>query len=532
MAAQPDIPPVLGDPRPRFLSVPESCSDEHSEGAIELAASAGLFLDEWQQWGLRQSMGIRRDGKWAAKDVCWIISRQNGKNGMLLARELYGMFVLGEDLLIHTAHEFKASNEHFRRLMLLIKNTPSLHKRVKPRGYKTSHGSEGIELKAKPTLVFGAGGKLVTRPVEPRLAFIARSRGSGRSFTCDCLVYDEAMFLTEEQVGASMPTLSAVPNPQVWYTASAGLPDSTQLSAVRQRGLAGTDPALTFGEWSCELHNDYCAPGCTEHDEPADVRSWAKANPGLGIRLSLEWTQHEFTTMPAAKFNRERLGVGEWPAGSANWLVIPEAVWDRCQVAESIERPRRVALAVDVTPDQSAACIVIGSVARHEGRERILVERGRTAQGWEDHRAGTEWIVPRLKELKLNHGGRIAAIVIDPVGPGAPLIIEAEKAGLEVTALTARDVAQAHLQFCNWCRDIPAEGDKPAEPRKLAHLGQADLRSAVAAGVRREIGDGQYAWARRNTASDISPLCGATMAAWAANKFGRGYDVLKSVAGI
>jgi hypothetical protein len=43
------------------------------------------------------------------------------------------------------------------------------------------------------------------------------------------------------------------------------------------------------------------------------------------------------------------------------------------------------------------------------------------------------------------------------------------------------------------------------------------------------VGDGMHAWARRDTSADISPLCAGTMAVWAARKFGRGYDVLKSV---
>jgi hypothetical protein len=307
--------------------------------------------------------------------------------------------------------------------------------------------------------------------------------------------------------------------------------DSTQLASVRTRGLAGNDPTLAFGEWSCDPHNEYCPPHCTEHDDRGDPRSWARANPGLGIRLSEEWTRdEEFAKMPADQFDRERLGIGDWPVGDAAWLVIPERVWDRCQVDDTIERPRRIAIAVDVTPDQSAASIVVGSVVKWDGEERVLAEMGHTADGWMDHRAGTQWIVPRIKEFKERHGKRICAVVVDPISPASPLITELEKAGIEVTKPTTREVATAHLEFCTWCRDIPAEDGRAAQPRKLAHLGQPDLRSAVAAGVRREIGDGQYAWARKSTLVDISPLCAATMAVWAANKFGRGYDLLKSIA--
>lgn len=537
-------PVILGYPRPRILSLPPTVvSYDQAVEAIELAESAGLFLDEWQSWSLTESMGTGSDGLWSAFEVCWIISRQNGKNAVLRVRELYGLFLGGEELIIHTAHEFKASTEHFRKMMQMIKNTPSLHKRVKPNGYKTSHGEEAIELRASPTLIFGSDGRLVRQSIEPRLRFLARSRGSGRSFTCDTLVYDEAMILSDAEVGASLPTLSAVRNPQVWYTASAGMPDSTQLNSVRNRGIAGDDPELVFGEWSANPHNEYCPPGCSEHDDRDNPETWAKANPALGrTRLTLAHTRREFRKMPAAQFDRERLGIGEWPMGAEAWLVIPESVWDKCAVGgrdengtwtADIGRPARIAVAVDVTPDQSAACIAIAGITKDAaGQERILVEIGLDPQGTIDHRAGTAWVIPRLKELKLRH--RLAAVVIDPIGPGLILADAAEKAGLEVTRPKLRDVAEAHMQFCNWARDLPERTEngkvQAAQPRKLAHLAQRDLRSAVSAGVRRDLGDGQYAWARKSTTVDISPVCAASFAAWAANKFGRGYDILKSIA--
>jgi hypothetical protein len=181
-------------------------------------------------------------------------------------------------------------------------------------------------------------------------------------------------------------------------------------------------------------------------------------------------------------------------------------------------RPGRLAIAADVTPDQSAACIVLAGLIP-DGR--ILVERPVkiTPQGerWEDHRAGTSWVIPRMKELKSRV--RVCAMVIDPLSPAAALLVEAEKAGLEITCPTMRDVGQAFGQFYTWCGE-----------HKIVHLGQPDISAAVAGAVRREIGDGQYAWARKATTIDITPLCAATLAAWAANKFGRGYDLLKSIA--
>jgi hypothetical protein len=127
-----------------------------------------------------------------------------------------------------------------------------------------------------------------------------------------------------------------VANPQMWYTASAGMPDSIQLGSVRNRGIAGTDPSLVFLEWSCEFCPELCPhrllPHCPAgHDRRDDPRSWARANPGMNIRISDVHIGREHNKMPAAGFDRERLGIGDWPVGDESWAVISEHKWDACE---------------------------------------------------------------------------------------------------------------------------------------------------------------------------------------------------------
>lgn len=320
--------PAFGCQRPRESHLPEARDYSAGDDALELCQSCGIGLDEWQEWSLRQSMGLNQ-GYWAAFEVGILVARQNGKNQIVLARQLAGMFLLEQDLQIHTAHEFKASAEHFRRIARVIETNADLDNQV--HGIRTSHGAEAIELKRRPTIILGPNGTLVRTSRQPRLNFLARSRGSGRAFTCDTLYYDEAMILTDEQVGASLPTLSAVANPQVWYTASAGYPDSTQLDRVRKRGLAHIDPTLFWAEWSIDACHDLCLPGCQQHDDPASPHSWAKANPGMGIRISEDFIRREMLKMPPKDFERERLGVGDWPVDEMGWNVIPQAIWDSCE---------------------------------------------------------------------------------------------------------------------------------------------------------------------------------------------------------
>lgn len=211
---------LLGSQVPRYRLVPPAASSAAQE-AVELAASAGLHLDPWQAEVLEGALGERPDGRWTATEVGLIVPRQNGKGSILEARELAGLYLFGEQLLLHSAHEFKTAQEAFRRVLSLIQNTPDLDSRVKR--VRTSHGEEGIELLSGQ-----------------RLRFVARSTGSGRGFTGDLVVLDEAYNLPAEAVAALLPTLSARPNPQLWYTSSAPLPrmESASLRRLCKRGRA------------------------------------------------------------------------------------------------------------------------------------------------------------------------------------------------------------------------------------------------------------------------------------------------------
>ena len=128
---------------PRICHIPEY---EYSKGieAIELGRSLGLIADAHQAFVLKEACGVRKDGKWAAFEVGVCEPRQNGKGGMLELRELAGLFLWGERLLIHSAHMFDTSVEHFYRIQDLVEEA-GLMKQV--RRVVRGHGEEGIILK-------------------------------------------------------------------------------------------------------------------------------------------------------------------------------------------------------------------------------------------------------------------------------------------------------------------------------------------------------------------------------------------------
>jgi phage terminase large subunit-like protein len=294
--------PLLGDQSPRVCSLPEFDSDRSGRNAVTLAAEAGMDLDPWQRLVLESGLR-RRGGKWAAFEVALVVARQNGKGTILEALELAALFLFPDvRLILHSAHEFKTAAEAFLRVRALIEDNPDFDSQVSR--IRTAAGAEAVELR---------DGK--------RLRFVARSSGSGRGFTSDLVILDEAYKLGDQEMAALLPTLSARPDPQVWYTSTAGGPGSIQLGRVRARGVAGGDPSLAFLEWSAD----------EDAYDPASPADWARANPGLGIRISPEYVEREMAALGADAFDRERLSIGDYPVGDGgSWDVVGRDTWAAC----------------------------------------------------------------------------------------------------------------------------------------------------------------------------------------------------------
>lgn len=471
-------PDPRGSQTPRITTVPATRLSSSGQEAVELAAMAGLQLDPWQQHVLDMGLSERADGRWSAFEVAVNVPRQNGKGGIIEARELAGLFLLNERLILHSAHEFKTSIVAFKRIEQLIMGCPDLRKRVLR--VRRTTGEEAIEL--------------VTGQV---LRFLARSGGSGRGFTGDCNVLDEAMILGDDAMGALMPTMSAVPNPQIWYLGSAGIgAPSVQLGRLRARALAAVesgepDPSLAYFEWSVDPHRAECGPACTDHADADDPASWAQANPALGIRITPEHVRNERLSMGTSGiFERERLGVGEYPVdGAESWQVIGEDAWRA--LADPKSRPEgELSMAIDATPERDHAAIAVAGPWRGGTHVEVI-----------EHRPGLGWVVERAKELHERHKPR--CWVVDAGGPAGSLIQDlAEALGVEIVQPKPREIAQATGQLYD---AVVEQG--------ISHLDQAPLAVALAGAQRRPLGDA-WAWARRGVGVDISPLVAVTLARW------------------
>jgi phage terminase large subunit-like protein len=460
---------LRGVRKPRVCSVPQYSSTAGSE-AVDLAKSAGLVLDPWQQDVLTASLGERPDGKWSAFEVGLIVPRQNGKGAILEARELFGLVLAEEELILHSSHLFKTSKDAFRRVLSLFQNTPDLDRKIMR--VSNTHGDEGIEL------VNGC-----------RLVFVARSKGGGRGMSGDCLILDEAYAVTDDQVEALMPTMSARPNGQIWYTSSPPLDSVTgePLFAMKARGESG-DENLAWFDW-----------GVAPDADLDDRRVWAAATPALGIRITEETVIRERKSMKPKGFGRERLGI--WPE-SIGTRVISAELWLELMTPK-LARPRDVAFALDVTPLRDHAAIAFAGLDP-DGHMLVSVV---------DHREGTDWVVERLRELKERWDP--VAIGLDEKGPGGSLLTDLEKVEItrpadkskpqrgDLAVPTGQEVGAAFGMFVD-----------AATQKRLRHGDDAPLNLAIAGARTRSLGIDGTAWARKGN-TDISPLVAATLANWA-----------------
>jgi len=457
----------VGSQTPTLLHLPADRHDaSRADDLLEVADLAGFVLDEWQEMCLRESAWLRRPArrgarpKWSASDVLIGVTRQSGKGDVKIVRQLCGLFVWRERLQVHTAHEFKTTYEHFRRIVDVVDNVPAFTKLLHPRtGIRTGAGDQAIELRSGE-----------------RIRFLARSGKSGRGLTGDTVYLDEAFALTPAMIGALQYALRARPNPQTWYTSSAPHANSDVLHGMHARAERTTEeePRLLAAIW-----------GNPQDVDPGDQDAWYRAGPALGTRVGIETMENEYRGALSSpdlmrEFLREALGVPEL-AETVNAL-LPMETW-RARGDVAAEAPPEVC-AVDVSPDRGRAAV---SRAGWFG-ERKLVE----VTGADE---GTAWCVAHVAELGV-------PCVVDPASPAGSLIGDLQRAGVTVVEISGRQYAQA----CgDWFDDV-VEG-------RAVHVAQAVLDDALAAVRKKTTGDA-FVWDRRRSSSDITPWVSATLAAW------------------
>lgn len=470
-----------------------------------LMSAAGKPLELWQCDGIDVMMSIRPDGRWACYEYAEWVARQNGKGGLGEARCLTGFFALGEELIIWSAHEYKTALEAFRRMRTLIRALGTVindtHVNVDAVIVKISNtnGEEGFE-----RLDNGQ-----------RIKFIARSKSSGRGFSGDLNIIDEAFAFTSDQQDALMPTLIARPNAQIVYLSSPPLTGDTGevMFALKKRAEAGGDDSLGYRDWGIE--------GDLEELEKFDLDDrelWAQSNPALGLGRVTEETirrmRKSMTSNGGRGFAREVLGL--WPKARFEGGAIEPAQWARMQDATS-KRHGDIALAVDISLDRKYAALgIYGMREDGLGHMQIVV-----------YRPGTDWLVDKIVEWR-DAVNPIAIVMGKSVG--ASLEVELKKVGIvpsedqdkdqpkrdkdkpkrgALVIMNSTEMTAATGQFL----DAVRQGTDRYVPDELGAL------NAAAAGSKTKQSGDSLTWARKESASDTAPLVCVTFARWGFHTF-------------
>ena len=500
---------LLGALTPRVEHRPSVTAGGYGDIAHDLMVAAGKPLEPWQRDSLDLLLSSRPDGKWACYEYAEWVARQNGKGGIGEARALAGLLVLGEELIIWSAHEYKTAMEAFRRMRTLLRalGTPVSDTLVDIDGVyvkiSNTNGEEGFE-----------------RPdTEQRIKFVARSKSSGRGFSGDLNIIDEAFAYTDDQQSALLPTLIARPNAQIVYLSSPPLTGDAGdiMFALKRRAEAGGasgDDGLGYRDWG--------VAGDLEHLDRIDLDDrglWAQANPALGLgRVTEETIGRLRASMSPAGFAREVLGV--WPRQHVGGGAIDLKQWAALVDPES-RREGDIAIAVDIAVKRDYAAVAMYGI-RPDGVGHVQLV---------DYRPGTDWIVPRVAEL---------TAALDPIAIGmgrataASLGVELDKAGIappedrdapergDLAVTAVPDMTAAAGQML----DAVAQGT-------LRHLGQPELDASIAGARVKQTGD-TLVWDRAKADADTSPVVAISVARWAFESRSHliaigTYDVLESI---
>ncbi|MFF5988149.1 terminase large subunit domain-containing protein [Prauserella flavalba] len=443
-----------------------------------VAKSLGTPLMPWQRYVADVALEVDPEtGLLVYRDVVLMVPRQSGKTTLLLAKMIWRANAWARQNILYSAQ-----------------NRLSARKKWEEEHVAQIEAAQAF--RGKFTVRKTNGDEAIRWRNGSRHGITSNTETAGHGETLDDGTIDEAFAHEDGRMEqAFSPAMITRPQPQQWVVSTAGTRAKSHfLNGKRQRGReiveAARPSTMAFFDWTVP-----------EKYDRADPATWWSCMPALGHTVTEAAVASELEKMDPAEFDRAYLNVTREEA-VVDDPNVPTDEWPL--IADSRSQPGEdVAFAIDITPDrQSAAIAVYGRRADGSGHAEIV-----------DQRAGTDWVVGRVLELRARHNP--IAIGLDVAGPAGSELIALEKLGVrrpedparpqrgELAIPSAREAAAACGGFADAVRQ-----------RAMYHLDQSPLNAAIAGARTRPLGDA-WAWARKNSACDISPLVAATVARWA-----------------
>jgi hypothetical protein len=477
---------------PAYANFPE-WSETFGPEVADLCDLAGFAPDAEQAMGLDALFGIDRNGKSVAFEFAIIAARQNLKTGFEKQAALGWLFITEQRLITWSGHDMTPTREAFNDLVNLIENCPSLAKRLEAgptNGVFRGSGQEALAFKPSKAC-----------PDGQRVLFKARTHSGGRGLTGNKVILDEGFALRNTHMGSLMPTLSAVPDPQLLIGSSACRPESEVLYKLVERGRSED-----VSRRKRLAYMEFCAPedSCDDPDCPhyvgyqgcaMDKREYViMANPQAGRRITWDYLEGERDSLDPAEYGRERLGWHDKPAIEDGPLITRD-MWTSLRDLDSVPT-ERLAFGVYVNKLQTRSAIGVAAL-REDGKIHVgIVPAERDGQI--PALPGVGWIPGRMKELK--DSWNPCGWGLDDRSAAGSLLPDIAELGIEIENATAADVARACGTFYT---KVMENG--------LRHRGAKPLADAVTAGKMRDLADA-WAWERKDIKSDIVQLMAVTLA--------------------
>jgi hypothetical protein len=508
LTRQPTSSPV-GAQEPRIRVVPPTATcDRLGDAALRLVDEVGpdvVDLIPWQEGSILDLCATDHVGQFAASSAGLVVSRQNGKGGVLEVRAVAGVTLpqFGERRILWTAHTWKTARDAHQRVAAIFLAHPDLKARLK-------HGDErGIS--------YGNDSRSITLRDGSEILFFTRSATAGRGLWADLLICDEALDLTDTELSVLRYTLrtSALRTgrrSQVLYVSTP--PDEDKhangvvFSRLRGRALAGARgvcwlefsvPTLAELQAAAEaqgrkLLGDPRLPAPEMPLSAETLALWAQGNPSLGYLFDLGTLEGDRVDSGDREFLVEGLAAPDfWPdpdPQTVGELAFDVDAWKarRDPLSRALNP---LALGLDVSPKGDAALSVCGW--RPDGRKHGELIRAAP---------GARWALPLLRQIA--DAQNPATLVLDGAGPAGSLLPEIRAAGFDPQVLSSGERSQADDGLV---RDVADDGLRlPAVP-------MPPLDDAVESATWRNIGTaGARAFDRIAGGAGIAPAVSLSLA--------------------
>lgn len=436
-------------------------SETLGEEAISIYEKSKRKAQEWQINLIKHMLATNDEGLWTHTKFGYSIPRRNGKNEVVVIREVFGL-IKGEHIL-HTAHRTSTSHSAFERLENILQEA----------GYVKDKDFTSLKAKGQERIEF-------TDSKGGRIDFRTRTTTGGLGEGFDTVIIDEAQEYTKDQESSLKYVVSSSQNPQTIYcgTPPTLVSSGTVFNELRNKVLYGQSRNTAWAEWGVENESD-----------PEDRELWYLTNPSLGTILNERKIEDEIGDEDKLDFNIQRLGL--WVKYNQK-SDISKKDWEALKVNGIPEIVGKLHVGIKYGKD---GINVSMSIAAKTKQNTIFIE----VIDCQSMRNGNQWLIDFLKKAEVEN------IVIDGAGNQDILKKELKENGIKKVILpTVKEYILATSKFEN-----------AIYQKVICHNDQPSLTEVATNCEKRPIGtQGGFGYKSQYSDKDITLLESAIIAFW------------------